>query len=132
MQVFMQIKAEENAMTRSATELAAKLLKRKKEGLEELRLHVFELDGDEHDDELVEQLYMEFSAEFDRAREELSTSFGPPERTGIEDDSAIPLNGVFRFAIWKIERKTLFAAAAHEDRGLPVILMLGTVTGDEA
>ena len=118
-------------MPTSAAELAARLLKRKKEGLEELYVHMFELDGDEHDDEMVVQLYKEFSTDFDRVQEELSTAFGPPERTGIEDDSAIPLNGVFRFAIWKIERKTLFAAAAHEDRGLPVILMLGTVTGDE-
>ena len=119
-------------MPKSATELARKLLKRKKDGLEELRLHMFELDGDEEDDELDERLHTEFSADFDRVQKELAGAFGPPARTGSEDDSVIPLNGVFRFAIWDIEGKSLFAAAAHEDRGAPVLLMLGTVAGDQA
>ena len=128
-------------MPKSGTELASKLLERHKNGLEELRVHMFELDGDEHDEELHEKLYSEFSSDFDRVQTELATAFGAPVRTGsgsidwvsqAEHDSVIPLNGVFRFAIWKIEGKTLFAAAAHEDRGLPIILMLGTVTDAEA
>ena len=98
---------------------------------EELRLHTLEFDGDKDDDELDDRLHAEFSADFDRVKAELASAFGPSARTGSEDDSIIPLNGVFRFAIWNIEGKTLFAAAAHEDRGLPVLLMLGTLTGDE-
>jgi hypothetical protein len=117
---------------KSATELAHKLLKQDKYGLKELRVHMFELDGDEHDDELQEKLYFEFSCDFDRIQKELATAFGAPVRTGSEDDSVIPLNGVFRFVVWKIEGKTIFAAAAHEDRGLPILLMLGTVSGAEA
>ena len=44
----------------------------------------------------------------------------------------IPLNGVFRFAVWPVGDKQLFAAAAHEDRGVPILLMLGTADGDVA
>ena len=119
-------------MPKSAVEIARKLLKRKKDGLEELRLHMFELDGDEEDDELDERLHTEFSADFDRVQKELASAFGPPGRTGSEDNDVIPLNGVFRFSIWEIEGKSLFVAASHEDRGAPVLLMLGTVAAGEA
>jgi len=118
-------------MPKSATELARELLERDEDGLEELRLHTFELDGDEHDEELDERLHAEFSDEFDSVQSELATAFGAPVRTGSEDDDAIPLSGLFRFAIWQAEGKSLFLAAAHEDRGLPVLLMLGTVADDE-
>jgi hypothetical protein len=37
-----------------------------------------------------------------------------------------PLNGVIRFAIWTVGQTQLFLAFAHEDHGLPVLLMLGT------
>jgi hypothetical protein len=40
----------------------------------------------------------------------------------------MPLNGVFRFAIWKVKGKHLFVAAHHEDRGIPIVLVLGTVS----
>ncbi|MCC6698033.1 MAG: hypothetical protein IT365_20595 [Candidatus Hydrogenedentes bacterium] len=113
-------------MAKSVTELARKLLKQKKEGLEDLRVHMFELDGDEEDDDLHEQLHAEFSAEFERVQSELAAELGAPVRTGDDDDDAIPLNGVFRFAIWQANGKSLFVAAAHEDRDCPVILILGT------
>ena len=118
-------------MPKSATELARELIERDGNELEELRLHMFGLDGDEFDEELDEQLHTEFSAEFERVQSELTTAFGEPMRTGSEDDGEIPLNGVFRFAIWKAGGEKLFVAAAHEDRGLPVLLMLGTLADDK-
>lgn len=53
---------------------------------------MFELDGDEYDDVLDERLHTGFSADFDRLQTELATAFGPPARTGSEDDSVIALN----------------------------------------
>ena len=41
-----------------------------------------------------------------------------------------PTQWVFRFALWKVDDMVLFAAAAHEDRDCPILLMLGTAGGD--
>ena len=113
-------------MPKSATGLAKQLLEGDAGGLEELRVHEFEDDEEAHDDEATEALYQDFSADFDRAQAALSKKYGRPMQVGKDNDDAIPLNGVFRFAIWKIEDKQLYLAAAHEDRGVPIILMLGT------
>lgn len=118
-------------MPKSAITLASQLLEDEDAGgLEELRIHEFDDDEAAHDDETIEKLYAEFSAEFDRVEAALSKKYGKPSRTGKEDDDVIPLNGVFRFAIWPVGEKQLFAAAAHEDRGVPILLILGTTDGD--
>jgi hypothetical protein len=117
-------------MAKSPTTLASELLKGDAGGLEELRIHEFADDEEAHDDESIEKLYADFSAEFDRVETALIKQYGKPSHTGKEDDEAIPLNGVFRFAIWHADDKQLFAAAAHEDRGVPILLMLGTADGD--
>jgi hypothetical protein len=113
-------------MARSPTSLARELIDGETGALEELRVHEFADDESAHDDELTDRLYAEFSADFDRAQAELTKTYGEPSRVGTEEDEIIPLNGVFRFAVWEVEDKLLFAAAAHEDRGCPIILMLGT------
>jgi hypothetical protein len=117
-------------MPKSATELANELLEGDAGGLEELRIHEFTEDEEAHDDKAIEKLYADFSAEFDRVEATLTKKYGKPSRTGKEDDDVIPLNGVIRFAIWSVEDKQLFAAAAHEDCGVPILLMLGTADGD--
>jgi hypothetical protein len=45
----------------------------------------------------------------------------------MEDDDMddLPLAGVFCAAIWAIDETRLFLAAAHEDREVPFILMMG-------
>lgn len=113
-------------MAKSAKTLAREILAGDAGALEELRIHEFEDDEEAHDDEATEKLYEEFSAEFDRVKAALTKQYGQPSRTGKKDDKAIPLNGVFRFAVWAVGDKKLFAAAAHEDRGVPILLMLGT------
>lgn len=119
-------------MAKSATALAGEVLEAGPGGLEELRIHMFEQDGDEHDDEAVERLHADFSAEFDRVQAALTERYGQPSRSGTEGvgydqaDDAIPLNGLFRFAVWAVGELELFAAAAHEDRGASILLMLGT------
>jgi hypothetical protein len=117
-------------MPKDATTLASELLHGDAGGLEELRIHEFTDNQEAHDDEAIEKLCADFSAEFDRVEAALTKLYGKPLRTGKEDDEAIPLNGVFRFAFWPVGDKQLFAAAAHEDRGVPILLMLGTADGD--
>lgn len=116
-------------MPKSMVTLAEKLLKSDEDGLEEVRMHDFPDDESAHDDELTERLYAQFSTEVDRVQVELSKKYGPPLRTGEEDDDEIPLNGVFRFAVWQVGEKQLFVAAHHEDRGIPIILWMGAVGG---
>lgn len=107
--------------------LAQKILKKQDDDMEELRLHWFNGDEEAHDDEAVEGLYEEFVRELERAREELSASYGKPKRTGKKDDKAVPLNGVFGFAVSDIKGRKLWVAAAHEERDVPIMLMMGTV-----
>jgi hypothetical protein len=114
-------------MAKSAIALARKVLADEPGALEELRIHEFEDDEEAHDDEATEQRYAEFASEFERAQAALTKQYGEPVRTGKKDDKAIPLNGVFRFAIWEVGERQLFLATAHEDRGVPILLMLGTV-----
>jgi hypothetical protein len=117
-------------MAKSPTSLARELIEGGPGGLEELRIHEFPDDESAHDDELSERLYAEFSVDFDRAQAELTKTYGEPSRVGTEEDEFVPLNGVFRFAVWEVSHTLLFAAAAHEDRGVPILLMLGTAEGD--
>ena len=115
-------------MKYSPAEIAAELLQNDDNGLKDLRVHMFEEDEDAHNDELLECIYEEFGNELKQAETILSQTYGSPARTGTEDDDIIPLNGLFRFSIWQVGDKVLYLAAAHEDRGLPVILMIGTAT----
>src|SRR5262245_35679899 len=119
-------------MAKSATALASELLEGDAGALEELRIHEFADDEEAHDEDAIDKLYEDFSSEFDRVVTAIAKKYGKPSRTGKEDDQVIPLNGVFRFAVWSVGDKQLFAAAAHEDRGVPILLMLGTAAGDDA
>lgn len=113
-------------MSKSATNLAHKLLGLQKASLEELETHQFRDDAEAHDDEALQRLRADFEAKFERAQSELSASYGQPVRTGDDYDEDIPLSGVGRFAIWEVASKLLYLAFAHEDGGLPILLVLGT------
>ena len=118
-------------MAKSVVTLASDLLEGEIGSLEELRVHEFIDDAEAHNDKKVDKLYQDFSAELDRVEVDLSQKYGKPSRVGKQDDDLIPFNGVFRFAIWTVGERLLFAAAAHEDRGVPILLMLGTADGEE-
>jgi hypothetical protein len=111
---------------KSAKALAKQLLEGEPGELEELRIHEFTDDESAHDDAQIEKLHAEFSAELERAQKELTKIYGEPSRTGESDDEVIPLGGVFRFAVWEVGEAQLFVAASHEDRGVPILLMIGT------
>lgn len=75
-------------MAKSTTTLAKELLDDGAGRLEELRIHMFpDLEDDEEalDDEAMQRLYAEFSAEFDRAEAALTKQYGKPSRTGTEE-----------------------------------------------
>lgn len=113
-------------MTELVMVLAGELLEAGAGGLEALRIHEFSDDEQAHDGAAIDELYTEFVAAFDLYVTKLSKNFGDPDRMGQEDDETIPLNGVFRFAIWSVGDLQLFCAAAYEHRELPILLMLGT------
>ena len=115
-------------LPQTAVKLAQKFLKERQDNLEMLRMHDFPDDESAHDDELTERLYAEFSADVESAQAELAKQYGAPTRTGKKDDKLIPLNGVFRFVIWRVGEAHLFIAAHHEDRGIPIVLVLGTAS----
>ena len=93
--------------------------------LAELRVRELKDDEEAHDDALQEQLEQEFDTAFAAALSDLTSEHGAPLRTGQDDDESVPLNGVFRFAIWHIRDNQLWLAAAHEDRECPFLLLLG-------
>ena len=116
-------------MLKSSRKLANKVLRDGPGGLEEIRVHVFADDEAAHDNDRVEELYSEFGVDFERVQCELSSIYGQPTWAGCEDHDDIPMNGVFHFAMWKIGDQMLFVAAAHEDREVPILLMIGTADG---
>ena len=121
-------KAKAKRRAPSPTALAARIVEAG-DGLEELRRYDFKGDVEAHDDELTERLCAEFAADVDRIRGELSAVYGKPVRTGKSDHPAVPLNGVFRYALWDVDGLPLFVAAHHEDRGVPIILWIGALPG---
>jgi hypothetical protein len=63
---------------KSVRTLAQELLECEAGGLEEMLIHEFDDDESAHDDELIERLYAQFSAEFDLAQQEITEQYGPP------------------------------------------------------
>ena len=135
-------------MSKSASELAKQFLGNPEPGLDVLRIHQFSDDVEELDDAEIERLYSEFLTELERVTAELTAEFGAP--AGLKarpagryrphfptsplfaqlpdelfDAGAIPVGGAFAFGVWKVGSRQLFAAIAHEDRELPILLVLG-------
>lgn len=95
--------------------------------MDAVRIHEFELDGDEHDDDAIEKLHESFHADFDTAVVKLSKIYGSPTRSESDsDDDSIPLCGLCRFAVWDTDDGGFFVAVSHEDRGTPILLMVGS------
>jgi hypothetical protein len=111
----------------SAVLVARELLLAGAAGFKELLMYTFPDDEAAHQDDLQKRVRREFTAAFDATVTELTTEFGQPSRSGDRNDGLIPLGGVFRFAVWAAGGRELYAAAAHEDRELPYLLVLGTV-----
>ena len=66
--------------------------------MDAVRIHEFQLDGDEHDDKAIEQLHESFHADFETALSTIAQTYGQPNRTESDcDDDAIPLCGSVDF-----------------------------------
>jgi hypothetical protein len=68
---------------------------------------------------------IDFKSDFDIAAIALSQQYGSPVKSGTDDDHAIPLTGIMHFRIWRTDDAGLFLAISHEDRGTPILIMLG-------
>lgn len=110
---------------KSVVQKARQLLREPPGDVHELRIYEFDDDEDAHDDDFQTQVEQSFVESFDALVEMLSTEFGQPAIVGEADHNAIPLTGVFKFACWNVGEKTLYAAAAHEDREEPFLLVIG-------
>jgi hypothetical protein len=113
----------------SVVQAAKRLLSLPAGESDDLRIHSFPDDEQAHDDDLQQQIADEFIRDFQTALVDLRQVYGDPETAGDEDEEIaelIPLCGIFRYAMWTVKRRRLFLAAAHEDRELPFLLMLGT------
>ena len=117
-------------MMRIEIALALALLDGEAGEMAEVRVHMFADDEEAHDDARIESLYAEFNIEFDRVKTSLIERFGTRLWAGIDDDDSVPLNGVFRFALWDAGDRTPYIAAVHEDRGCPIVLILGTTAAE--
>ena len=93
--------------------------------MDAIRIHEFEMDGDEHDDDAVDVLHQDFKKDFDAATLSLTAEYGTPAHSGSDDNDAIPLTGIEAFNTWSVGDQGLFLAISHEDRGTPILLMLG-------
>ncbi len=114
-------------MTIDADALASAVSAALTEGeMDAVRIHEFELDGDEHDDDAIEKLHESFHIDFHTAIGTLAKEYGQPSRSESDcDDDAIPLCGPCRFAVWDTDNGGFFLAVSHEDRGTPILLMVG-------
>lgn len=82
-------------------------------------------DHETADRELQQHVEASFVEKFKDARKKLAKEFGVPAETGIEGHRDIPCNGVLEFAIWSVGRKRFYLAATHEERDVPVQLVMG-------
>jgi hypothetical protein len=114
---------------------ARRLLAAGQDDMDDVGLYQFDFskgDAEAHDDARQDGLRREFIADCEAAIAELTAAFGPPHEIGDDDIDVVPLNGVFKFAVWELAGQKLYVAAVHEDRECPYLLMLGTAVGDVA
>lgn len=116
---------KKTAAGKKVVETARKLLTGKKTAVKELESESFNSDEAAHDDALQSRLLQKFTKRFEAHRKELAQEFGHPTKSGDERSDG-DVNGVFRYAIWKINQRQLVLSAGHEDRELPYVLVLAT------
>jgi hypothetical protein len=86
----------------------------------------FRSDHEAHDEELTARYYAEADEAHAAMEQGLCHEFGPPASAG-DSNQEIPLCGILRCALWELDDCKLYLASAHEDRGLPILLMMGTL-----
>lgn len=107
-------------------EIAAALLKTKKDQVLDLELHDFD-DASAHDRRLPQRIQQQFADQAQEIEAVLGNILGAPHETGTTEHRKLPINGVCRFAYWNVGWRLLYVAVSHEDIGLPCRLVMGTV-----
>ena len=103
---------------------AKSLMKGTVDAREDFHMQHFD-EADAHNLKLLEQTKARFEKRLQQQVRKLAKEFGEPAERGNDQHPSIPVNGVFRYALWLDGRKTLYLAASHEDIGLPCVLTLG-------
>jgi hypothetical protein len=100
-------------MDAQPSQLARRLLSCEMDSLVDVRIYQFQNRADARDDDLQRKLEAEFNADFEHLEAQLVEEFGSPSRAGTVADDAIPLCGVFRFAVWDVHGKQLFVVEGN-------------------
>lgn len=103
---------------------AQALVKGRRDAQKEIEIREFD-DEEAHDEELLARVKASFGRKLATCLKSLKAEYDEPADTGTDQHDGIPVNGVFRYALWSVGAKTLYLAASHEDIGLPCVLVVG-------
>ncbi|MCA8986774.1 MAG: hypothetical protein KDA78_03990 [Planctomycetaceae bacterium] len=107
---------------------AAQLLKCTSSQFKELDCRELQDDEEAHDDQLQDTLKETFLKNCEQYEQAITKKYGAPTGRGSKEHPEIPVNGVIRYFIWSTGKQKLYLAVSHEDRELPWIISMGTVT----
>lgn len=113
---------------------AEDLISSGEEGFEVIKLHVLETEEDQHDDELIDSVVLEFTKILKDLAVELEKKFGASqfmmegeneEDIEQEDSEQFYVPCSFSSAIWEKEDHVLYLGVLQEDREFPICLVVG-------
>ncbi len=90
-------------------------------------MHQFNDEVEAHDSQLQARLAEELAAEYEKALVELSNEYGQPAVEGAEAAARVPMGGTLRASLWRGGYREFWLAACHEDRELPLMLVVGLI-----
>jgi len=86
-------------------------------------------DVEAHDAGLQDRIHQAATERFQSAATALSERYGDPARTTAARLRRIPHNGVLESRIWSVEGQLVYLVLTHEDRELPVQILVGRTVG---
>lgn len=127
---FGQVSVPESAPVRRPTAASAvswiqRALQQTADEQRVLDEHGFD-EADAHDEAHIASVMAAFRRRFTTYARALTAKLGEPTDTGTTQQSEIPVNGVFQYAVWNVEGRGVYLVSALEDVGLPCVLVLGT------
>lgn len=107
-----------------ARKAAQKLLTSRSDASEELEAWEFRSESEAHDDAVPDEQHAQADASFEAAAAALAADYGEPWKSASGQHPDLP-HAVERWTIWKVLDRTLYLVVSHEDRELPVTLIVG-------
>lgn len=89
----------------------------------------FANDIEAHDAGLQDRMYQAAAERFQQAATALSERYGDPVRSTAARLRRIPHNGVVDSRIWSVAGQLVYLVLTHEDRELPVQILVGRTAG---